>query len=276
MVAPKPAANGGPDKKPDYLAAKRRPISLQFPNPPPVPKSTKPVTQSTFKLPGEDVAAKLKQAKEERQKRMEAKEAEKKEAKPRPTIRKPVNTNPVPNKSRLSTGGAMPVKEKENVPSGGLKRSSTVTGGKTNRASMIADRSKRSSMIGSAEQKAHSSSLSMPKQRAAATTTSPAANTSAKRLSTRVSSTSLGGKSRNVSTASSTTATKGKEVFNRDGKTSEVLEREKRDKDDAVKKARADAAERGRQASKDWAAKQKKIKSEAAAARRESAEAVAV
>lgn len=271
MIVPKAADT----KKPDYLAVKRRPISVQFPTPPPAPKSTKPTTQATFKLPGEEIAAKLKQAKEERLKRMEAKEAEKKEAKPRPTIRKPIDTKPAATKSRLSTGGVEPVKDKENVPSGGLKRSSTVTGSSTKRTSMIPDRTKRTSMIGGAPgtsvsipplkrssvaaengQKAFSSSLSMSKQRTTtASTTLPAANTSAKRLSTMASSTSLGSKSRNVSGATdSTAANKGK--------------------DESMKKARADAAERGRQASRDWAEKEKQKK--AAAARRGSAEAVAV
>ncbi|TID13696.1 hypothetical protein E2P81_ATG01633 [Venturia nashicola] len=272
MIAPETVT--GPDtKKPE--AAKHRPISVQFPTPPPATKSSKPPTQATFKLPGEDVAAKLKQAKEERLKRMEAKEAEKKEAKPRPTIRKPV-----------------PVKDKENVSGSGLKRSSTVTSTSTKRTSMVADRTKRTSMLGGTlgagvsipppkrssvaaenDQKAFSSSLSMPKQRTAAagTTTLPAANTSAKRLSTMSSSTSL--KSRNVSGATgSTNGNKGKEAFNRGEKTSDVLEREKREKDESMKKARADAAERGRQASRDWAEKERQKK--AAAARRVSAAAV--
>ncbi|QDS76293.1 hypothetical protein FKW77_002026 [Venturia effusa] len=295
MFAPKAAtAVAGLESKKSE-PAKRRPISVQFPTPPSAPKSSKPLTQATFKLPGEEVAAKLKQAKEERLRRMEAKEAEKKQAKPRPIIRKPANTTSMAPRSRLSTGGAEPIKEKENIQSGGLKRSSTVTGGSTKRTSMISDRTKRTSMIGGApgasgtipppkrstlaaenDQKALSSSLSMPKQRVTPSTTSPAANTSAKRLSTMASSNSLGSKSRSVSGAASTAVNKGKEVLNRDRKASDVLEREKREKDDAMKKARAAAAERGRQASRDWAEKQKKAKTEAAAARRGSAEVVAV
>ncbi|KAF2710619.1 hypothetical protein K504DRAFT_266570 [Pleomassaria siparia CBS 279.74] len=55
----------------DYLASKRRPISMSFPTPPPPLKSSKPPTQSTFQLPGEAVAAKLKAQKEERLRREE-------------------------------------------------------------------------------------------------------------------------------------------------------------------------------------------------------------
>jgi hypothetical protein len=53
----------------DYLASKRRPISMSFPTPPPPPKSSKPPTRPTFQLPGEAVAAKLKAQKEERLRR---------------------------------------------------------------------------------------------------------------------------------------------------------------------------------------------------------------
>ncbi|PSN68738.1 hypothetical protein BS50DRAFT_632622 [Corynespora cassiicola Philippines] len=53
----------------DYLAAKRRPISMTFPAPPPPPKSTKAPTKPTFQLSSDAVAAKLKAQKEERLKR---------------------------------------------------------------------------------------------------------------------------------------------------------------------------------------------------------------
>lgn len=52
----------------DYLASKRRPISLSFPTPPPPPKGRAP-TKPTFQLSSETVAAKLKAQKEERLKR---------------------------------------------------------------------------------------------------------------------------------------------------------------------------------------------------------------
>lgn len=50
---------------------------------------------------------------------------------------------------------------------------------------------------------------------------------------------------------------KGKEVFNRVAQAKSAAEKEKREKEDAAKKARAAAAERGRQASRDWAEKQR-------------------
>lgn len=65
-----------------------RPISM-----PPPPKSTKPVTKSSFQLPGEATAAKLKAQKEERLKRMEEAEAAKKAALAAP-VRKPIAHRP--------------------------------------------------------------------------------------------------------------------------------------------------------------------------------------
>jgi hypothetical protein len=51
---------------------------------------------------------------------------------------------------------------------------------------------------------------------------------------------------------------RGKEVFGRAKAEKEQAGKEKREKEEAAKKARAEAAERGRQASREWAEKQKK------------------
>ncbi|KAF1849912.1 uncharacterized protein K460DRAFT_411711 [Cucurbitaria berberidis CBS 394.84] len=58
----------GPTETIDYLAVKRRPISLSFPTPPPPPKG-RPPTRATFQLSSDAVAQKLKADKEERLKR---------------------------------------------------------------------------------------------------------------------------------------------------------------------------------------------------------------
>lgn len=49
---------------------------------------------------------------------------------------------------------------------------------------------------------------------------------------------------------------RGKEIYNRDVKLTEEIERERREREWAAKKAREEAAERGRQASREWAEKQ--------------------
>jgi len=57
-----------PTETVDYLASKRRPVSMCYPTPPPPPKGRAP-TRATFQLSSNDVVAKLKTQKEERQKR---------------------------------------------------------------------------------------------------------------------------------------------------------------------------------------------------------------
>jgi len=59
--------------------------------------------------------------------------------------------------------------------------------------------------------------------------------------------------------------TKGKEVFNRAAAAKDAAEKEKREKEEAAKKARLVASERGRQASREWAEKQKAKKAVIAA-----------
>jgi len=51
---------------------------------------------------------------------------------------------------------------------------------------------------------------------------------------------------------------KARAIFNRDRVEKEARERERREKEDAAKKARAEAAERGRLASREWAERQRK------------------
>jgi hypothetical protein len=68
---------------------------------------------------------------------------------------------------------------------------------------------------------------------------------------------------------------KGKEVSGRDKLEKVAMEKVRREKEEAAKKARADAAERGRAASREWAEKQKrKLAAAAEAAKKEQAAAV--
>ncbi len=73
------AARKGSADPVDYLASKRRPISVSFPTPPPPPKGRAP-TKAAFQLSSTAVAEKLKAEKEERLKR----QAEGTAPKPRP------------------------------------------------------------------------------------------------------------------------------------------------------------------------------------------------
>jgi hypothetical protein len=67
-AVPSKSVRKGSGEVADYLASKRRPVSVSFPTPPPPPKG-KPPTKPTFHLSSESVAAKLKVQKEERLRR---------------------------------------------------------------------------------------------------------------------------------------------------------------------------------------------------------------
>tara|TARA_R110002060_G_scaffold31453_10_gene42036 strand:- start:135 stop:521 length:387 start_codon:yes stop_codon:yes gene_type:complete len=61
---------------------------------------------------------------------------------------------------------------------------------------------------------------------------------------------------RAVSVTDSDLRKRAKEIYNRDARLTEEMEREKRDREAAAKRAREEAAERGRQASREWAERQ--------------------
>ncbi|KAH8730094.1 hypothetical protein GQ44DRAFT_607306 [Phaeosphaeriaceae sp. PMI808] len=202
---------------------KARPVSFCMPTP--MVKSSKPPTKASFQLPGEAIAARLKAQREERQKREEEAEAAKKAAasKPRPvSIRKPL-TLP----TRTAQQGVTippPPPNAENVAPAPLRSSSTST---------IA--SKRNSI-----QLSRSTSVS--------TTASKASNRNSL-LITKATVTPVDAAQQKI---------KGREVFNRDKIEKEAKEYERREKEDAAKQARAQAAERGRIASREWAEKQRR------------------
>ncbi|ORY11094.1 hypothetical protein BCR34DRAFT_332847 [Clohesyomyces aquaticus] len=255
----------------DYLAAKRRPISMSFPAPPPPVKSSKPPTKPTFQLPGEAVAAKLKAQREERLKREEEEAAARKAAsfKARPA---PVRKNvPAVNMVRQTASS----KARENLMNG--KPTGAGDKEKENKnapgVSIPPPNPKRMSSI------ILTSTLSAP-----STTSTTCTTTSSKRLSTTLthhpssrptfsSSTSHAPSSLSSSISlsnpvpgSKTTVSaaeqaaqrlKAREIFNRDKLEKEAREKERREKEDAAKRARAEAAERGRIASREWAERQK-------------------
>ena len=274
--------------------SKPRPMSIQFPTPPPPPKSTKAPTQSTFRLPGEEVAAKLKAAKEARLTR-EAEEQVKRVFKARPapsTTKAPIVRQTSTSKARESTAGGEEAKPKvfkarpapsttkapevrqtsaskarmsfmsgkpiASATSGVHKRANSVAtgrpslGAKSSNAKTSAapaksvSVSKRPATAMAAISKPRSTfapraSIATPAKPKAAVTTSERPNYLSS--STRVNGASA--------------ASKGKEVFNRAANAKSSAEQQKREKEEAAKKARADAAERSRQLSREWAEKQK-------------------
>ncbi|CAK4009958.1 Hypothetical predicted protein [Lecanosticta acicola] len=240
--------------------SKPRPMSMNFPAPPPPPKSTKAPTKSTFQLPGEAVAAKLKAAKEARLAR-EAEEGKKKTFKARPA---PAATK-APAVRQTSTS-----KARESLM-GGKPPATSALAASHKRASSVAG-SRPSMSIKSSVDKPSSSAFTSKAANRLSTVPAPAPNIH-KRPSTVMAShtnrprpsiahtcpTTFSG--RPLSTAAPASkpngTSKGKEVFNRAAQAKSAAEKEKREKEEAAKKARAEAAERSRQMSREWAEKQK-------------------
>jgi len=216
---------------------KKRALSTNKPGFVPA-KSTKPVTKSSFSLPGEAVAARLKAQREERLKREE--EAEK---------RKVFKARPAPPSA--SGPGARP---RENKTSQARKSLFSSGPNKENVAPKPA-----------AVEAKPRTAVTVIKTRP-----DPAKANSGVRRTASVSNkpnTIHGPRLSSLTSGQRLTLTKGdvvqqkargKEVFSRTKAEIERLEKEKKEKEEAAKRARAEAAERGRQASREWAEKQKK------------------
>jgi hypothetical protein len=280
-----PAAATKPSPKPRKETviphSKPRPVSLSFPTPPPAARSTKAPTKSSFQLPGEAVAAKLKAAREERMKREAAATASKASSKATAEEKKPAfKARPVPSTLKKTpsvrhtaasrarepgmTGDSAP-KPTTSSSTTGLKRSNTVGSSRPRPSTVPATTTKPSQPPQLTVQKrARPSSVHVPTSE----TTAPRKPSGATRLSavhgskdetdaTRKASfgaprPSIAPAARNISATS-----KGKEVYARFSAARNAAESDKREKEDAARKARAAAAEKGRVASREWAQKQK-------------------
>lgn len=256
--AQKPGADSGPktegEKKEAVIPhSKPRPVTLSFPTPPPPPKSKKAPTTTTFQLPGEAVAAKLKAAREERMKK-QAEENENKaafKARPAPVLKK----TPSVRQTAASKARESNVTGKPPAPAPGLKGARGV-----NTASSASIKPRVPSNF-------HTSKPTEPndlkvakrpnatKPRTSLSGTKPTITNSGPRPSTTgPATTSTAAPGQRI--PSKGTA-KGREVFSRAALAKETAEKEKREKEEAARKARLAAAERGRQASREWAEKQK-------------------
>ncbi|KAI9835574.1 MAG: hypothetical protein M1819_002025 [Sarea resinae] len=271
-------------------AKKPRAGSVSFPAPAPPPKSSKPPTRATFVLPGEAVAKKLKEQKEERLKR-EAEEKKRKAEAEEQT--KKAKTRDLRARTASKTSTATTADAKSHAPAcadkqtaaskartslvhhevknieptmavetrvpattavSAHRRVSSMTSLRpTTRSSVLPGHSKNGSISETTKKieppkAATMTTLSVPKR--TATVAQPF------KLSTRATSTS----------ASTSTKSAGRALYAHDKADDDSKERERRAKEEAARKARSDAAERGRIASREWAEKQKlRVKKEAAA-----------
>ena len=279
IAPPKDDTAAKDTKTKDYLSSRRRPISMQFPTPPPPPKSAKPPTKPTFALPGDAITAKLKAAREDRLKREEEEAQKRREFKARP-VPGSIKNKPTAavkqtaaSRARQSIIGGENSKDgKEDTPAAaatgakpmtmtttgaGLKRSSTVTAATTTTTSTkrtsTLPHTKPASTAGPKPNPTHAESP--PK--CPTTTLSRSSSVS---LPKRTSSTASRNPPSRTVTATDVALQrqKARAIFNRDKVQKEVRDRERREKEDAAKKARAEAAERGRLASREWAERQRK------------------
>lgn len=231
--------------------------------PPFVPqKSTKEPTRPTFSLPGDAVAQKLKAQREERMKKEEEEAANKKKtfkARPAPRLSTvPVVKETVASKARLSlvpSGNVISSKPigKENVKSGSATGSLRMNGTQTLRK-QPAPRKTAADLFSPKKSTLRSfSAIAAPKtaegKRAISSTSSEGTTGTVVHNSTSSPKPKMNSK------------VSGKEVFNRTKSIQDKVLKEKREKEEAAKRARKEAAEKGRAASRAWA--ERKLKGSA-------------
>lgn len=211
-------------------------------------KSTKPPTRSSFELPGEAISRKLKEQREERQKR-ESEEMEKAKtntfkARPVPKTQAPQVKMTVTAKARLSISKHELLKDSSPTKPAARTRTgqSTINGSNTGTSKRL-------------------SSLALPKRGSAdpkpnLTTTakrSPSINPNIRRSSAGMAIARKAPSPEDIAQQKE----KGRAVFARPKDEIAERERERREREEAAKKARMEAAERGRLASRQWAERQR-------------------
>ncbi|TVY35900.1 hypothetical protein LOCC1_G008229 [Lachnellula occidentalis] len=198
-------------------------------------KSTKPPTKSTFELPGEALSRRKREAHEARLKAQEEEERKRREFKAKP-LRKSIVPDVVPRDTVTSRA-----------------RQSRI--GLENTEDENLSVAKRGSNVGAHRPSLQQLSLAnMSAQRA------PGPKGGLTRKPSTVSGPSMSGlhMQRTVSDKEVLVQRqRAKEIYTRDAKMIEDMEREKQAREAAAKRAREEAAERGRQASRDWAEKQR-------------------
>lgn len=248
----------------NITAPKQRPISM-----PPPSKSSKPVTKPDFKLPGEEIAEKLKARKEERLARLQNGTSSPKHSTGRPMsmiVQPPKSTKP-PTKAAFELPGAAVAEKLRIQREERLKRMEEAEAAKKEAAAKaraappvrkpttLPARARPGVSIGPPPQVAQvQRSTSLASKRSSVVLSQPrsTSTSSANRNSVVI--------AKSIVTPDDAVAqkVKGREVFNRDKVEKDARERERREKEEAAKRARAEAAERGRIASREWAEKQRK------------------
>ena len=260
-------------------------------------KSSKPPTKSSFALPGEAIQAKLKAQREERSKQ-EGEDNEKKTFKARPAPSRASRPSVLPRENKASLARKSSAltadgqtENKENVepkaPSKPKPRPSVAVGSVSNTLDVKKRRLEENDAVranSAVRRTLGSAPPTATTKKPSATARPPVAPRPAPRTSFTPRVASLTKPNRTFPELPDSAPQQkipakisGKEVYARSKLNLEREEREKREKEGAAKKARAEAAERGRQASRDWAEKQKrKIEAQKAASAANGATATAM
>ncbi|KAL8810268.1 MAG: hypothetical protein Q9200_002708 [Gallowayella weberi] len=216
-------------------------------------KSTKPPTRANFELPGEAVARKLREARDERMKR----EEEEKMKSTKTTFKaRPVRLSQAPMVKPTATSKARISMAKGEMPAATPKpklasRPSGVSAVNAGKRLSTLSMSKRTGP-GSANTSAH---LPHHPPTPPKTTKTPNPRLSSTHPRVRQSLNPADAAAHQQQQPKTTSS--GKEVFNRGRIEHDEREKMKKEKEEAAKKARAEAAERGRLASREWAEKQR-------------------
>jgi len=258
-----------------------RPASLLPPKA--LAKSSKPPTKPTFELPGEAVARRLKEQREARMSMMVTME------KPTPPIQRIRSTKQptrptfelpgeaISRRKREEHAAKLKAQEEEerrrrefkarpirsSIAPGTLPRETAASRARQNKAASAetaaptAVSAKRQSMAASSRPALSiTSNSSQPRGRDSAMH-SPSTTTQASRAASS-SAGSMSGKRSTISAEDvQNQRVRGKEIVRRDNSFGSSRERERREREDAAKHARQEAAERSRALSREWAEKQK-------------------
>lgn len=268
--------------EPKAKAPVKRPLSLMPPKE--TVKSTKPPTRPTFELPGEAVARKLKEQKEARLAQRESSEDSFHTA--RVVSQPKIKSAKLPTYPAFELPGEALSRRKREAHEARLKaqeeeeRKRREFKARPVRNSIIPDFTPRETIASRARQSriglenmgtdelsvskrgsnvgAHRPSIlelskaniSAPRAKAPAPVRKPTPTTHGPSMSGKAMQRTLS------TTDVQIQRQRARDIYNRDTKLAEDMEREKRDREAAAKRAREDAAERGRQASREWAEKQ--------------------
>ena len=285
MASQQISFSNSPAKPRANMTHKRAPGSmLSTTKAPFVPKpSSKPPTTSTFALPGDAVAARLKAEREERQKRMEAGETIK-PAKPTNIVKRTVSADrklPTAPSYQLP-GDAVAAKlkaqrearlERESTAEAEAKEKAKTFNARpvpVPRASVVPRENKASSMRMSAVQRDDSVKRRGSDKENMVPRVQVQAPIQKQSLEVKKIRNSIGGRIANPAVSRRSMNMSNQNVQERKAEPTVTLSRA--EKEEAARKARAEAAERGRLASREWAEKQKKkVEASKVKSKRESA-----